>query len=118
MEFDRSSKFKPFTMNIEIIIGIFLILIAACTLIFPPKFGNVFYGASTKWTLKNETVWAAGQKLFAISMIVIGLIFIIVGKLKLREDLQSFFSVLLLIGLWTLSKYFVHKILERKYPGI
>ena len=86
--------------------------------IFPPKFGNVFYGASTKWTLKNETVWAAGQKLFAIAIIIMGVIFFVVGNLKLREALPSFSSVFLLIGLWILSKYFVHKILERKYPNI
>ena len=105
-----------FYQNIDILIGIFLILIATCTFIFPPKFGNVFYGVTTKWTLKNETVWAAGQKLFAISIIIIGLIFFVIGKLNLREDVPSFSMVLLLIGLWSLSKYFVHKILERKYP--
>lgn len=118
MESERSSKFRPFIMNIEIIIGIFLILIATYTFIFPPKFGNVFYGVSTKWTLKNETVWAAGQKLFAQSIIIMGLIFLVIGQLKLREDFPSFSTVLLLIGLWTLSKYFIHKILKKKYPGI
>jgi uncharacterized membrane protein len=105
-------------MNIEIITGIFLMLSATFTSIFPPKFGNIYYGVTTRWTLKNETVWAYGQKLFAISMSVIGLIFFIVGELKLRETILPFSTVLLLIGLWALSKYFVHKILERKYPGI
>jgi len=105
-------------MNIEIFIGIFLILLATCNFIFPPKFGNVYYGVTTKWTIKNETIWFAGQKLFAIAMIIIGLIIFIVGELRLRGDVLSFSTVLLLIGLWSLSKYFVHKILERKYPGI
>jgi len=105
-------------MNIEIIIGIFLMLIAIWNFILPPKFGNVYYGITTKWTLKNETVWAAGQKLFATAMIIIGLIFFIVGELRLRDHILSFSSILLLIGLWSLSKHFVHKILERKYPGI
>ena len=105
-------------MNIEIIIGIFLMLIATCNFIFPPKFGNVYYGVSTKWTLKNEIVWAAGQKLFAISMNIMGLIFFIVGELRQLDVTLPFSAVLLLIGLWTLTKYFVHKILERKYPGI
>ena len=117
MEIDRCTKSKLFIMNIEIFIGMTLILIAACMFIFPPGFGNVFYGASTKWTLKNETVWAAGQKLFAISIIIIGIILFVIGQLKLRQAIPSFSTVLLLIGLWLLSKYFVHKILERKYPN-
>ena len=102
--------------NCNILIGIFLIIVGICTFIFPPKFGNTFYGAITKWTIKNETVWAAGQKLFAISIIIIGLIFFVISNFNIREDLPSFSMVLLLIGLWNLSKYFVHKILERKYP--
>lgn len=68
--------------------------------------------------LKNETIWAAGQKLFAISILIIGLVFLVIGILKLRTDIPSFAMVLLLIVLWSLSKYFVHKILERKYPGV
>lgn len=107
-----------FHQNIDILIGVFLLLISICTFVFPPKFGNVFYGVTTKWTLKNETIWAAGQKLFAISILIIGLIFLLIGILKLRTDIPSFAMVLLLIVLWSLSKYFVHKILERKYPGI
>ncbi len=104
--------------NIDILIGLFLFLFAICTFVFPPKFGNVFYGVTTKWALKNETIWAAGQKLFGISIFIIGLVFLLIGTLKLRTDIPSFSMVLLLVGLWSLSKYFVHKILERKYPGI
>jgi uncharacterized membrane protein len=107
-----------FQQNIDILVGLLFILIAISILIFPPRFGNSFYGITTKWTIKNETVWLAGQKLFAISMIIIGLIFFVIGNIKLREDIPSFSMVLLLFGLWTLSKYFVHKILERKYTGI
>jgi uncharacterized membrane protein len=102
--------------NCNILIGIFLIIVGICTFIFPPKFGNPFYGIITKLTLKNQTVWAAGQKLFAISIIIIGLIFFVISNFNIREDLPSFSMILLLIGLWSLSKYFVHKILERKYP--
>src|SRR6187549_4050922 len=105
-----------FQQNCNILIGIFLFIVGIFTFIFPPKFGNPFYGAITKWTIKNETVWAAGQKLFAISIIIIGLIFFVISNLNIREDLPSFSMVLLLIGLWNLSRYFVHKILERKYP--
>lgn len=107
-----------FHQNIDILIGLFLLLIAICTFVFPPKFGNVFYGVTTKWTLKNETIWAAGQKLFAISIFIIGLVFLLIGTLKLRTDIPSFSMVLLIVGLWSLSKYFVHKILERKYHSI
>lgn len=107
-----------FHQNIETLVGLLLILTAICTYMFPPKFGNVFYGVTTKWTLKNETVWTAGQKLFAISTFIIGLIFLVIGLLHIRKDFPSFSLVLLLIGLWSLTKYFVHKILENKYPSI
>ena len=118
MENSCRQNLNLFIMNIEIVIGIFLMLSATCNFIFPPKYGNVYIGVTTKWTLKNETVWAAGQKLFATSMSIMGLIFFIVGELRLRETILPFSTILLLIGLWTLSKYVVHKILERKYPGI
>jgi len=107
-----------FHLNIYIYIGIFLVLSSVCIFIFPPKFSNVFYGVTTKRTLKSATVWATAQKLFAISIIIIGLIFFVIGNLKLPEEIPSFSMVILLIGLWNLSKYFVHKILERKYPGM
>jgi uncharacterized membrane protein len=107
-----------FQQNCDTLIGLFLIIVGICTFIFPPKFANPFYGIITRWTLKNETVWAAGQKFFAKSIIIIGLIFFIISNFNLREDLPSFSMVLLLIVLWNLSKYLVHKILERKYPTV
>ena len=107
-----------FQQNINILVALFLALTGICTFVFPPKFGNVYYGITTKWTLKNETIWAAGQKLFALSIIIIGLIFFVIGNFKLREEVPSFSMVILLIALWSLSKYFVHKILKKKYPGI
>jgi uncharacterized membrane protein len=103
--------------NIDLLGGLFLIFFAILILVFPPKFGNIFYGVTTKWTLKNETIWATGQKLFAISMIIIGLLFFAIGNFKQDEDIPSFSMVILLIGLWGLSKYIVHKILEKKYPA-
>ena len=102
--------------NCNVLIGIFMVIVGIFTFIFPPKFGNPFYGVITKWTRKNETIWADGQKLFAISIIIIGLIFFVMSNFNIPEDMPSFSMVLLLIGLWNLSKYFVHKILERKYP--
>ena len=106
-----------FDKNIDVIGGLFLILFAILILAFPPKFGNVYYGVTTKWTLKNETIWATGQRLFAISIIIIGLLFFVIGNLKLHEDIPSSLMVILLIGLWGLSKYIVHNILEKKYPA-
>ena len=107
-----------FHQNIDILVGVFLILCSLSIFIIPPKYGNVYYGVTTKLTLKNEKVWAAGQKLFAISIFAIGLIFIVIGNLSIRNDIPSFSKVLLLIGLWGISKYFVHKILEKKFPTV
>ena len=103
---------------IDIYVGSFLILCSLCIFIFPPKFGNDFYGITTKRTLQNKTVWAAGQKLFAVSIIAIGAIYIIMGNLKLRDEIPDFVKFILLIGLWNLSKYIVDKTLGKKYPTI
>ena len=123
MAIEQSLTYKIYFMtffhqNIDILVGVFLLLISICTFVFPPKFGNAFYGVTTKWTIKNETIWVAGQKLFAISILIIGLVFLLIGIFKLRTDIPSFLMILLLIRLWSLSKYFVHKILERKYSAI
>jgi uncharacterized membrane protein len=83
----------------------------------PPKFGNAFYGITTKWTLKNENAWADGQKLFAISILLIGLIFVAMATLTMRYEIPNFAKVLLLVALWNLSKYIVNNLLRRKYSG-
>jgi len=101
---------------VDIYVGLILILCSLCIFIFPPKFGNDFYGIITKRTLLNETVWVTGQKLFAVSIIAIGAIYIILGNLKLRDVIPDFVKFILLIGLWNLSKYIVDKVLEKKYP--
>ena len=104
-----------FHQHIDTLVGVFLILCSLSILIFPPKFGNKFYGITTKWTIKNESVWASGQKLFAISVIIIGLAFCVIGNLKIREEIPSPTMFFILVALWMASKYFVHKILQKKY---
>ena len=107
-----------FHENIDLYVGLLLILCSVAIFVFPPKFGNVFYGITTKWTMKNGSVWAAGQRLFAISISLMGIIFMIIGSLKIREQIPAFIMVLLLIGLWNSSKYIVHKALAKRYPNI
>ncbi len=107
-----------FNQHIDILVGTFLILSAFCIFIFPPKFGNNFYGVTTNWTLKNKTLWVSGQKLFAMSIIIIGLIFFVIGNLKIHTEISSLPMFLILIALWTVSKYFVHKILQKKHNNI
>jgi uncharacterized membrane protein len=102
----------------DISIGLFLILCSLCIFICPPRFGNTFYGITTKRTSQNKTVWAAGQKLFAVSIIVIGVIYIIMGNLKLGDEIPDFVKFILLIGLWNLSKYIVDKTLDKNYPTL
>lgn len=104
--------------NIDRLAGLFLIVCSCAVIIFPPAFGNVFYGFTTRWTMKNEAVWADGQKLFARFIFGVGVCFFVVGSLKIREQIPSFVMVLLLIGFWNVSKYFVHKALSRKYSGL
>lgn len=94
--------------------GLFLILSACVMLVFPPKFGNFFYGVRTKWTMINEVLWAAGQRLFAYSIMVIGIIVCIMGIFHIDEMIKPFPMVLILIGLSSFTRYFVHKNLENR----
>jgi len=106
-----------FHQSIDTLIGLFLFLISIGMFIFPPKFGNAYFGVSTHWTLRNEIIWSAGQKLFALAILIIGSIFFVIGFFNLRKDIPGFSMVILFIILWSLSKYLVHKILERKFSG-
>jgi hypothetical protein len=67
--------------------------------------------------MKNKVTWDHGQKLFAVSLIITGLIFSILGGLKIDDNIPPYAMVALLIILWTLSKFIVHKILAKKYTA-
>jgi uncharacterized membrane protein len=103
--------FKDFS----VIIGILLILYAIAVLFFPPTFGSYFYGIRTKLTMRNKMVWASGQRLFGFSFIGIGFVFSMIGILEIDDKIQRFPMVVLLIGLCSLAKYFVNKILVNKF---
>jgi len=60
-------------------VGVFLILCGLCVIFFPPKFGNVYYDFVTSLTVKNVELLIIGQKLFAISTIIMGVIFFTLG---------------------------------------
>ena len=95
--------------------GLLLIIYSLIILVLPPKFGNIFYGVRTIWTLKSNAIWAKGQRLFAIAIMLIGVIFSFLGSFKLPDQIPNNVMFLLLIALWTLSKYIIHKILSNKY---
>ena len=101
--------------NLSVVIGLLLILFACAMIFFPPKFGSIFYGVRTKWTMKSKTLWVTGQRLFAYSILTIGLVISIIGFLHIDELIKPFPMVLIVIGLSTTAKYFVHKALENKF---
>ena len=103
--------------NIYFIIGLFFILIALVMIFFPPKFGNYLYGVRTKLTMKNSTIWANAQRLFAYSFLAIGIIFSTLSIFKLDEIIKPFPMVLLLICIWKLAEYFIQKYLVSKFPN-
>ena len=105
-----------YTGNIEIYGGLFLVLYSLAMFIFPPKFGNFFYGVCTKGTMQNAFAWAKGQKLFAVSLLAIGIIFFGLGSFIINDQVHPFFYVLLLIALCNISKYLINKYLGNNYP--
>jgi uncharacterized membrane protein len=107
-----------FHENLDIYAGLFLILCSFAVIIFPPKFGNLFYGFRTKWTIKNKAAWAVGQNLYSVTTFGMGFIFLTIGSLKIHEEIPPYVMVLLLMVLWKTSKYFVDKYLSKKYPEI
>jgi len=106
-----------FQWNTDIYVGLFLIFCTVAILLFPPKFGNGYYGISTKWTMKNETIWEFGHKLFAVSILLIGLICLTIGSFKIRETIPSIAMVFMIFVLWNISKFFIHMILAKKFPN-
>ena len=106
-----------FQWNTDMYVGFFLIICTMAILLFPPKFGNGYYGIATKWTKKNETIWAFGHKLFAVSILLIGLICLTIGSFKLHEAIPSFAMVFIIFVLWNISKFFIHMILANKFPN-
>jgi len=100
--------------NLSVIVGLFLILYSCAMIFFPPKFDNMFYGVRTTWTLKNKMLWTTGQRLFAYSILIIGIILIILGVLHIDELIKPFPMVLIIICLSTITKYFVHQKLQSK----
>ena len=105
----------PVLNNFSVLIGLLFLLFALIMILVPPQFGNYLYGVSTKLTLRNETVWFAGQKLFAFSYIGIGIILILLGALKIEDKIHVFPKAILVIALWIIAKYFVHRILLNRY---
>jgi uncharacterized membrane protein len=103
---------------ISFIGGLIFILYSIAIILFPPKFGSIFYGIRTKWTMRNKVTWHHGQKLFAVSVFMIGLIFSILGGLKIDDGISGYGMFALLITLWALSKFIVHKVLIQKYPPL
>ena len=99
--------------NFYTIIGLFLILVGLTMIFFPPKFGSFLYGVRTKVTMKNKIIWATGQRLFAYSLLIIGLIVPLLGVLKIEVSIMP---LVLFIGLWKLAEYFIHKYLASKFP--
>ncbi len=104
--------------NIYFFIGLFFILIAIVMIFFPPKFGNFLYGVRTKVTMRNNIIWAKGQKLFAFSFLAIGIIFSTLSIFNLDEIIKPFPMVLLLICLWKFAEFFIHKFLVRYFQPL
>ena len=102
--------------NFYVIIGLCLMLLGIVMLIFPPKFGSFLYGVRTKVTMKNNTTWVRGQKLFAYSILVFGLIFSIFSVIRVEGIIKPGPMVLFFIGLWKLTEYFVHRYLAHQFP--
>ena len=92
-----------------------MLFLGILSILLPAKFTNIYYGVKTKWTTLNPDSWKDGQKLFAFSYFCIGLIYFILGILKVTVEDIGFFSVLIIIIVHKLSIFLVDKILARKY---
>ena len=101
--------------NIYFIVGLLFIAIAIFMIFFPPKFGSFFYGVRTKVTMKNNVIWAKGQKLFAFSFLAIGIIFSILSILNIDKIIKPFPMVILLICLYKFAEFLINKFLTNKF---
>lgn len=102
-------------LNFSIIVGLLLILFSSAMIFFPPRFGSFFYGVRTRWTMKSKMGWRSGQRKFAFSIMIIGAILTAIGFLKIEQLIKPFPIALMIIGLWVIAKYFVHKNLKKNF---
>jgi uncharacterized membrane protein len=102
---------------IAIIGGPLTMVYAIALLLFPPKFGSVFCGVRTTWTLKSQATWEEGQKMFAVLIFIIGLGLFILGILRLDNSISSSGMLGLLILSSFVSKAIIHSILAKRYPS-
>jgi uncharacterized membrane protein len=104
-------------INALSIVGILLIVYSIIVFIIPPKFMNGTFGIKTKMTSINEEIWYSGQRLLAISLIILGLIFGIMGLFKIQEKYMYIVLAILLIASWFRIKNVIDIILEKRYPN-
>ncbi|MEO7047285.1 MAG: hypothetical protein ABI091_18430, partial [Ferruginibacter sp.] len=72
---------------------------------------------STNWTTKNAAIWAAGQKLFGIAILMIGAIVLLLKYVYTSQQFSNIQIALTIFVLAGLSRFVVHKILSRKFPS-
>jgi uncharacterized membrane protein len=94
-----------------------LVIYSVLILVSPPKFDNKFYGVSTNWTIKNAAIWAAGQKLFGMAILMIGIIVLLLKYVYTSQQISNIQITLIIYVLAGLSRFVVHKVLSRKFSS-
>ncbi len=60
-------------------IGIFLIIVGVIFKMFPPKKINSIAGYRTTLSMKNQDTWNEAQRFSAISFIILGIVYVVLG---------------------------------------
>jgi uncharacterized membrane protein len=77
--------------------GFLFVIVAAITLVFPPKKINLLYGYRTRASMKNQQVWDFAQRYSGVKMAQIGLVLMAFSLLNVVFGLNDSFE--LMIGL-------------------
>ena len=83
------------------IVGIICLVLGFIFKVLPPRKINCIYGYRTNLSMKNQDVWNEAQKYSAITLIILGFIYVALEFLlkNLIENISiGFENILLLIG--------------------
>lgn len=101
--------------------GFLFVIIAAITLIFPPKKINLLYGYRTRASMKNQQTWDFAQRYSGVKMIHIGLALMLFSLLNVLFNLNDSFQVMIGLSSVVIACAFLFLVTERairkKFPN-
>ncbi len=97
-------------------VGLFLAVIGILFLLFPAKYGTLFYGYHSILAKKNETIWRKAQKISGRLFLLTGIVMSLIGELLRYFGWTNYFLIEMLVLVFPIMPIFI--ITENKLTSI